>query len=972
MRKLLILGIVGTFFLIGWKSEEKIITEIGTIKYIQLEGGFYGIIAEGVERYLPVNLPGEFKKDGLRVRFKAKPKKVATIHMWGKPIEILEMKEISEVEKETKASGMNASQGETSKIPEKVKEEARRKLSRVKVAVWYQTITDYKAFNRTMNDVITHLKETRTDFVFRAFWRWNIIPDTPCPSDPVCSLPGVSKLPGLSYQGLEKSIRRIKSELSNVIICGGVPFERLNAIERNPITGEILGREKTWAMALDPSKWGINISKEKFQENRAKVLGYWHPSYPGEPYNWKTATAYYPDITNPEFQELLLSWAKKQIDCGVDAIWVDLLFAQPVILARITKDENHPAVRESFEAASKIIDEIHAYGIQKYGKYIYVGTWPAFLHFGTPDVDFATAAPVADEVRYGLFENKWNKLASISKEKGIPVFAFMDEVVGSIKTSQCGMAPFSQEFPPEKRRKTLEYLDKYFSDRGITFIYPVHGPWMGYDAKVLSFGKFKICDALAPEFETYETLKELAQRKKLKKNTLKKLKNVKVAAWYQYLTGGRVIGRGDEDAIRVLKDLNVDLVRGWWRWKPLPFSPKDVQFEKVFGKEKFDRLILFGQTWQDYVDIVKLFKKEMPNSIFMASFGLQFIPRAKDRDPITGEIITRDKAWEMAFDPQKHGFKMSKAEYQCIQAKKRHWVRKDIKCKEISEDFVKNNLSVYWGDPTNEDWQNFAFHIAQKLIDGGADAIWIDQYLNPSANAIALHCLEEQETIKNCDFSKALKDKRVKEIINTQKEFIDRIHKYGLSKGKYVLVGSWGVFGRIKAPRQSVLIKDLIPNYDFVVTTITSEEIYNRKIDPQRWKNVVKKHRKIFGNIPMFVWFDTGYYHSPMHIFSQYLNKEEQVEFLKKVDKFFVDLSKKENSAIVFIYPISGQMMGPWKEGEKIVLSFQCCCDTCKDRCLIPGDQKGKCGFGSYDALATEFETYETMKELAQKKKHSE
>jgi len=89
---------------------------------------------------------------------------------------------------------------------------------------------------------------------------------------------------------------------------------------------------------------------------------------------------------------------------------------------------------------------------------------------------------------------------------------------------------------------------------------------------------------------------------------------------------------------------------------------------------------------------------------------------------------------------------------------------------------------------------------------------------------------------------------------------------------------------------------------------------------------------------------------------------------LKEVDKFFVDLSKGESLTIVFIYPISGQMMGPWKEGEKMVLSFQCCCNSCKDKCLISGE-KGECGFGSYDSLAPEFGTYETIKELAQSKK---
>ena len=32
---------------------------------------------------------------------------------------------------------------------------------------------------------------------------------------------------------------------------------------------------------------------------------------------------YFPGITNPEFQELRLSWAKKQIDCGADGVWID-------------------------------------------------------------------------------------------------------------------------------------------------------------------------------------------------------------------------------------------------------------------------------------------------------------------------------------------------------------------------------------------------------------------------------------------------------------------------------------------------------------------------------------------------------------------------------------------------------------------------------------------------------------------------
>ena len=40
---------------------------------------------------------------------------------------------------------------------------------------------------------------------------------------------------------------------------------------------------------------------------------------------------------------------------------------------------------------------------------------------------------------------------------------------------------------------------------------------MGTNARVLSYGRFKIYDSLAPEFETYEAIKELAQRKKGRK-----------------------------------------------------------------------------------------------------------------------------------------------------------------------------------------------------------------------------------------------------------------------------------------------------------------------------------------------------------------------------------------------------------------------------------------------------------------------
>jgi len=67
----------------------------GTVQYINLEGGFYGIVGEDGNKYDPVNLPDEFKQDGLRVKFSAKIlKDQMSIHMWGALIEITEIEKI--------------------------------------------------------------------------------------------------------------------------------------------------------------------------------------------------------------------------------------------------------------------------------------------------------------------------------------------------------------------------------------------------------------------------------------------------------------------------------------------------------------------------------------------------------------------------------------------------------------------------------------------------------------------------------------------------------------------------------------------------------------------------------------------------------------------------------------------------------------------------------------------------------------
>jgi len=70
-------------------TEEGVVTDTGTVTYIDLEGGFYGIITEDGTRYLPQNLDPAFAQDGLAVRFTLRPVDVATIQQWGTPVEII-------------------------------------------------------------------------------------------------------------------------------------------------------------------------------------------------------------------------------------------------------------------------------------------------------------------------------------------------------------------------------------------------------------------------------------------------------------------------------------------------------------------------------------------------------------------------------------------------------------------------------------------------------------------------------------------------------------------------------------------------------------------------------------------------------------------------------------------------------------------------------------------------------------------
>ena len=73
-------------------NEEKggLITVTGTITFVDLEGGFYGFVADNGDRFFPVNLGHQYKVNNTKVRIEGKIRRnVMTTTMWGTPLEII-------------------------------------------------------------------------------------------------------------------------------------------------------------------------------------------------------------------------------------------------------------------------------------------------------------------------------------------------------------------------------------------------------------------------------------------------------------------------------------------------------------------------------------------------------------------------------------------------------------------------------------------------------------------------------------------------------------------------------------------------------------------------------------------------------------------------------------------------------------------------------------------------------------------
>ena len=389
-------------------------------------------------------------------------------------------------------------------------------LNQLKVASVYERVSDGIAFSRSTDDVITILNETNTSLIFRTFFRWQPVPESPdasLPGYPSSYVKGKADI-GYTYSQMGDAIRQIKAARPNTIIVGAIADQYLNRIEFNDVTHASYSQSQTWAMAFDPSKYNMDVSKEDFQCQIAKRLGE-IPSSTRCPsgYNPETVPSYFPDITNEQYQEILVSHAAKQIDHGADAIWIDGFFAQTQYFQRFSKIPNDPAKKAAYDASSNVIDRIHEYGEKKYGKHIYVGTWSTFTEvpYPPPEIDFVTVSPTAKEMTSGFDDSYWNTFKEnvTNKLGSVPIYVFIDWN-GSAGSP---MGVFSQDLTLAEQKTFLQNADAFFTRKGMIFVYPIHGGTFPRNSARLSFGKYGIYDSIAPEFGTYDTIKKLAQEK---------------------------------------------------------------------------------------------------------------------------------------------------------------------------------------------------------------------------------------------------------------------------------------------------------------------------------------------------------------------------------------------------------------------------------------------------------------------------
>ncbi|MFT4606290.1 MAG: hypothetical protein ACI9W4_003040 [Rhodothermales bacterium] len=66
----------------------------GTVRKVDLEGGFFGIVTDAGLDLFPLNLAVDHRKDGTRLRFSHEAAAVFTLHQWGSPVTLSDVQPV--------------------------------------------------------------------------------------------------------------------------------------------------------------------------------------------------------------------------------------------------------------------------------------------------------------------------------------------------------------------------------------------------------------------------------------------------------------------------------------------------------------------------------------------------------------------------------------------------------------------------------------------------------------------------------------------------------------------------------------------------------------------------------------------------------------------------------------------------------------------------------------------------------------
>lgn len=403
-----------------------------------------------------------------------------------------------------------------------------RDLGQVKVVAEYTSINSWTtSINRSVAEVIGELEELNTDFIFLGFRYQYAVPESP--EEP----PGFFTLDeldlamqnGYTFSQLKDAISELHRKMPAVIFTAGLGIEFFYARDRDPITGVAIDNEKAWSLALDPAEYGLPLSKEAFQCEYGKRKGTFPDASDCSKFDPTKVDVFWPDLNKAAVHDLFLNKARKLIECGADSIWIDMLFTQCEHLLKLTSDINHPAIQQSFESGRRLVDDIRAL-TNPNGRPTFVGSWIIVLledqkvsapPYPAPNYDYTVLTPSGQEVSDLKFnEGLWLEALSVTRGylgQNIPIIARID--VG-FKDSPAHV--FSQHLSRDRQLDFLKTMDKFLADNRVLFSFPVSGlfmgPWDLGEKKTFAFDSHPVYDSLAPEFQSFDTLKELAAGRK--------------------------------------------------------------------------------------------------------------------------------------------------------------------------------------------------------------------------------------------------------------------------------------------------------------------------------------------------------------------------------------------------------------------------------------------------------------------------